>query len=98
MTNTPMRRMVSKELIADRLLCMLEHIRCGRAEQVLLHTVLFAHVLNLACPDAQTLRDAIQEAQALFMRGRCHLAEQRLEEVLRFWTCEQLHRVMAVSA
>lgn len=97
MTTTPTRLMVSKELIGDRLLCMLEHIRCGRAEQVLLHAILFANVLSFACPGAQKLRDAVQEAQALFMRGKRHLAEQRLEEAVPFWT-GRTHRVMAARA
>jgi hypothetical protein len=77
---TPTRLMVSKELIGDRLVCMLEHIRCGRAEQVHLHAILFANVLSLDCPGAQKLRDTAHEAQALFTRGKGHLAEQRLEE------------------
>ena len=98
MTTTPTQLMVCKELIGDRLVCMLEHIRCGRAEQVLLHAILFANVLSLDCPGAQKLRDAVQEAQALFMRGKGHLAEQRLEEALPFWTSGQTHRVMAARA
>jgi hypothetical protein len=95
---TPTGLMVSKELIGDRLVCMLEHIRCGRAEQVLLHAILFANVLSLDCPGAQKLRDAVQEAQALFMRGKGHLAEQRLEEAVPFWTSGQTYRMMAARA
>ena len=98
MTMTPTRLMVSRELVTDRLLCMLEQMRCGSAHQVLLHTIFFANVLSLAYPDTQTLRDLIQQAQALFMRGNCHLAEQRLGEAIRFWTSGQMHRVVAASA
>lgn len=77
---------------------MLEQIRCGRADQVLLHTIFFANVLSLACPDTQTLRDLIQQTHALFIRGNSHLAEERLGEAIRVWKSGQMHRVMAVSA
>ena len=95
---TPTGPMVSKELIGDRLVCMLEHIRCGRAEQVLLHAILFANVLSLDCPGAQKLRDTVQEAQALFMLGKGHLAEERLEEAVPFWTSGRAYRVIAARA
>ena len=76
------RFMISQELIADRLRCMLEHIRSCRTRQVLLHTIVIASALNPGFPNGQTVRDMVHEAQALFMRGNRRLAEQRLHDAL----------------
>src|ERR1700737_3484761 len=45
---------ISRELIADRLACMLKQIRRGRASQVVLHTAVIAITLDLEYPNAQT--------------------------------------------
>jgi hypothetical protein len=69
-----------------------------RGASTLLHAILFANALSIDCPCAQKLRDTVQEAQALFMRGKGHLAEQGLEEAVPFWTSGQTYRVMATRA
>jgi hypothetical protein len=76
------RRLVSEELIADRLRCMLAQIRSGRTKQVLLHTLLIANMLNLAYPQAQTVRNSIYEALTLFLRGNASLAGRRLQAAI----------------
>ena len=73
---------ISRELVADRLRCMLEHIRSGRANQVRLHTIAIASVLKPVSPSAEAVRDLVREAQGLFIRGNAGLAEQRLHGVL----------------
>jgi len=64
---------------------MLKQIHRGRASQVLLHTAVIAGTLNLGYPDAETVRDMVHEAQALFMRGNRHLAEKRLRDAITAW-------------
>jgi hypothetical protein len=64
---------------------MLKQIHSGRASQVLLHTAVIAGTLNLGYPDAETVRDMVHEAQALFMRGNRHLAEKRLRDAITAW-------------
>jgi len=83
------RPTISQELIADRLGCMLKQIRGGRTSQVLLHTAVIASTLNLGYPNAQTVRDMVHEAQALFMRGHRHLAEKRIQAAIDTWDTSQ---------
>lgn len=83
------RSIISRELIADRLACMLKQIHRGRASQVLLHTAVIASTLNVGYPDAQTVRDLVHEAQALFMRGNRHMAEKRLQNAIDTWDTGQ---------
>jgi hypothetical protein len=64
---------------------MLKQIHSGRASQVLLHTAVIASQLNLGYPDAQTVRDMVHEAQALFLRGNRHLAEKRIRDAINAW-------------
>ena len=68
---------------------MLKQIRSGRTSQVLLHTAVIASTLNVGYPDAQTVRDLVHEAQALFMRGNRHMAEKRLQNAIDTWDTGQ---------
>jgi len=77
--------LISEELIADRLICMLKQIRSGRAGQVLLHSAVIASTLNLGYPNAQTIRDLVHEALACSMRGDRHLAMRRMQEAIDAW-------------
>jgi hypothetical protein len=74
--------LISRELVADRLRCMLEHVHSGNANQVILHTIAVANVLKPVSPSDEAVRDLVQEAQGLFMRGNAGSAEQRLHGVL----------------
>jgi hypothetical protein len=74
--------LVSEELIADRLRCMLAQIRSGRTRQVLLHTVLIANMLSRAYPNAKAVRDTVYEALTLFLRGNAILSAQRLQRAI----------------
>jgi hypothetical protein len=74
--------LVSEELIADRLRCMLAQIRSGRTTQVLLHTVLIANMLSRAYPNAPAVRNTVYEALTLFLRGNALLAGQRLQRAI----------------
>ena len=73
---------ISRELVADRLRCMLEHIHTGDAQQVLLHTSAIAGALTPMSPSVEAMRDSVQEAQGLFLRGDIRLAEETLREAL----------------
>ncbi len=68
---------------------MLKQIHSGHASQVLLHTAVIASTLNLGYPDAQTVRDMVHEAQALFLRGNRHLAEKRIQDAIDAWRAGQ---------
>jgi len=68
---------------------MLKQIRRGRASQVVLHTAVIAITLDLEYPNAQTVRDMVHEAQALFMRGNRHLAEKRIQDAIDTWGASQ---------
>jgi UDP-glucose 4-epimerase len=71
---------------------MLKQIRSGRTSQVLLHTAVIASTLNLGYPNAQTVRDMVNEAQAWFMRGNRHLAEKRIKDAIDTWDTSQKHK------
>jgi hypothetical protein len=73
---------ISEELIADRLACMLAHIRSGRSNQVLLHATLLANMLSDEHPHAQAIRDVLYEVLTLFVRGNTSLACQRLQRAI----------------
>jgi len=73
---------ISRELVADRLRCMLEHIHTGHAEQVLLHSISIAGALTPVSSSAGATRDLVQEALGMFLRGNANLAEQRLQDAL----------------
>jgi hypothetical protein len=68
---------------------MLKQIHSGHASQVLLHAAVIASQLNLGYPDAQTVRDMVHEAQALFLRGNRHLAEKRIQDAIDAWGAGQ---------
>lgn len=74
---------ISREVIADRLRCMQQHVQSSDATQVLLHALALTAVLTPASDRAELIRDLIQEAHGLFARGACRRAEQRLQEALR---------------
>ncbi len=75
---------ISRELVADRLRCMLEHIHRGRTRQVLLHSIAVASALTPVSPSVEAIRDFVEQAQGLFLRGDIRLAEERLHEALRY--------------
>jgi hypothetical protein len=86
--------MISEELIADRLRCMLEQIQRGRTKQLLLHSMTIASTLDLRCRHAQTVRNLVYEAQASFSRPHLIFAEQRIQEAIDCWeTHRELVRV-----
>jgi anthranilate/para-aminobenzoate synthase component I len=76
---------ISRELVTDRVRCMLRHVQRGDIYQVVLHTVAITAVLTPQSARAECIRDLVQEAQGLFMRGASRRAEQRLQEALKVY-------------
>lgn len=74
---------ISRELVTDRLRCMLRHVQRGDTHQVVLHTVAITSALMPLSARAESIRDLVQEAQGLFTRGATRAAEQRLQEALK---------------
>ena len=75
---------ISEELIADRLRCMQQHIQNRDAKQVLLHALALTAALSPISAQAELIRDLVQEAHGLFIRGAYCRAEQQVREALRF--------------
>lgn len=74
---------ISRELVADRLRCMLRHIQSRDTHQVVLQTMAITAALMPLAAHAESIRDLVQEAQGLFARGALRAAEQRLHEALK---------------
>jgi len=73
---------IASKVVDDRLRCMLRHIQSGDCNQVLLHTLAITALIPAAAR-AEGVRDLIQQAHGLFIRGASRLAEQRIREALR---------------
>jgi hypothetical protein len=63
---------------------MLEQIHAGHATQVLLHSLAIASALPPVSLSVEIIRDFVQEAQGLFLRGNIGLAEQKLLSALDY--------------